>query len=335
MNVGIVGAGLIGNKRANALPQDCRLTAVADISVERAEKLAAQFGARVETGWETLIHSKDVDAVLVSTTNDVIPVCAAAALQAGKHVLIEKPGGRTPKELRALADVARKSSSLLRVGFNHRFHPALQEAKKLVDSKEDGPLMYIRARYGHGARVGYEKEWRGNPKLGGGGELLDQGVHLIDLCRWIGGEFDLQFGHAQTFFWNMPVEDNGFLVLRSPDQKRSAFLHASCTEWKNLFDFEVFVRNAKMEVWGLGGSYGTEELRYFKMKPEMGPPDITITPFAGPDLSWQLEFEAFQKEIQGQRTHIGRIEDAVKAVEIVYSTYSNSGYDMETAVGAS
>ncbi|HRK02214.1 MAG TPA: Gfo/Idh/MocA family oxidoreductase [Oligoflexia bacterium] len=332
MNIGIIGAGLIGNKRANALPSTCKLTAVADLSNDRAHKLATAFGARAESSWAKLVSASDVDCVIVATTNDVIPDCAKAALKAGKHVLIEKPGGRFPDEVRSIADVAACSRGILRVGFNHRFHPGLQGAKKLLDSGVDGPLMYIRARYGHGARVGYEKEWRGNPKLGGGGELLDQGVHLIDLCRWVGGSFELQYGHAQTFFWDMPVEDNGFLILRSPDRKRSAFLHASCTEWKNLFDFEIFAKNAKIQIFGLGGSYGTEELRYYKMKPEMGPPDITVTPFPGADESWKLEFQAFLSEVDGRKTDIGRIEDAVRAIEIVFDVYRSSGYDMERAI---
>lgn len=332
MKIGIIGAGLIGNKRANALPGSCKLVAVADLAEEKAAKLANAFGARVEKNWASLVQSTDVDAVIVATTNNVIPECAIAALRAGKHVLIEKPGGRFPREVRAIADEAPKSKGILRVGFNHRFHPGIQAAKKLVDSKVDGPLMYIRARYGHGARVGYEKEWRGNPALGGGGELLDQGVHLIDLCRWYGGDFQLEYGLAQTFFWNMPVEDNGFMILRTPDKASAAFLHASCTEWKNLFDFEIFMKNAKIEIFGLGGSYGTEELRYFKMRPEMGPPDIMVTPFSGPDESWKLEFNAFIDEINGTRTDIGRIEDALQAVETVYAVYRESGYDMERAI---
>src|SRR5208282_2849830 len=112
----------------------------------------------------------------------------------------------------------------VRVGFNHRYHPSFIKAREIFDSGVMGELMFVRARYGHGGRIGYDREWRANPKLAGGGELMDQGVHLIDLCRWIGGEFNFQWGEVKTFFWDMPVEDNGFLYLKSPDQKRSAFL---------------------------------------------------------------------------------------------------------------
>jgi predicted dehydrogenase len=188
-----------------------------------------------------------------------------------------------------------------------------------------GPLLYIRARYGHGARPGYDREWRAHPDISGGGELLDQGVHLVDLCRWLGGEFDLEWGTMRTFFWDMPVEDNGFLMLRSPDGVRQAFLHASCTEWKNLFDFEIFGRDGKLQIWGLGRSYGVEELRYFRMKPEMGPPEVEVTTFPGEDVSWHAEFDAFLGAIEGRPTDIARIDDAQRAVEIVYEVYRRSG----------
>src|SRR5262245_19242356 len=120
----------------------------------------------------------------------------------------------------------------------------------------------------------------------------------------------------------MPVEDNGFLYMESPDHKRSAFLHASWTEWKNLFDFEIFCRQAKIEIWGLGGSYRTEELRVYRMKPEMGPPEIETTPFPGTDTSWQAEFDAFVKEINGQRTDLASAQDALRALEIVQAAYA-------------
>ncbi len=125
----------------------------------------------------------------------------------------------------------------------------------------------------------------------------------------------------KTFFWKTSVEDNGFLYLESPDKKRNAFLHASCTEWKNLFDFEIFFKNAKAEIWGLGRSYGEEELRIYRMKPEMGPPDVEIIRYPGVDNSWALEFDAFLKERRGLRTPLGRSGDALKAVTIVHQAY--------------
>src|SRR5262249_8046796 len=140
------------------------------------------------------------------------------------------------------------------VGFNHRFHPAIKQAKKLLDENAIGPLMYIRARYGHGGRVGYDREWRASKAGWGGGGMLGSGVHLIDLCRWMGGEFKLDTGRIFTFFWDMPVEDNGFLILKSESGDKAALLHASCTEWKNVFEFELFGKTGKLQVLGLGRS---------------------------------------------------------------------------------
>jgi predicted dehydrogenase len=324
LKVGIIGAGLIGRKRAANLA-GATLVAVADRSRERAEKLAADHGAQVEATATSLVARRDVDAVIVATTNDALASSAIAALEAGKHVLVEKPAGRRPSEIEAQRRAAEQAGRVLRVGFNHRFHPALQRAKAILAGGELGPLLYIRACYGHGGRPGYDREWRADPSSAGGGELLDQGVHLVDLCRWMGGELELVAGAAATFFWDMPVEDNGFLLLRSPDGARTAWLHASWTEWKNLFRFEIFARTGKLEIAGLGGSYGVEELRCFRMKPEMGPPDVEVQSFPGEDRSWQLEFDAFRGELDGKRTDIARAEDALRAVAIVHGVYRSEG----------
>jgi predicted dehydrogenase len=324
LNVAIIGAGLIGHKRAAALGSTARLVAVADIDSARASQLAVAHGAEATADWREAVRRSDVEAVIVATTNDIIPVCAQGALEAGKHVLIEKPGGRFAAELHALGELARARGLTLSVGFNHRFHPAFREAHALMAKAALGPLLYIRARYGHGGRLGYEKEWRADPRRSGGGELLDQGVHLIDLCRWLGGEFDLEWGTAETFFWNMPVEDNGFLFLRSRDGKAAAQLHASCTEWKNLFDFEIFCRDGKIQIWGLGRSYGVEELRVFRMKPEMGPPDVEVRSYPGEDESWPLEFAAFRARIMGEASMIATASDGARALEIVQSVYNRS-----------
>lgn len=322
--VGIIGAGLIGTKRAKALRVQDKLKAVADLVPDRASTLASLYGADVETSWEKLVQREDIDIVIIATSNNAIPMCAEKALKNKKHILIEKPGGRNPHELKSLYDLSKTVNVTARVGFNHRFHPAMLKAKSMIEEGALGELMYFRARYGHGGRIGYDQEWRANPEISGGGELLDQGVHLIDLCRWMGGEFDLEVGRVHTFFWNMPVEDNGFLLLKSPDKKRYAHLHASCTEWKNLFDFEVFGKKGKLQIWGLGRSYGTEELRYYRVKPEMGVPELTTHSFPEEDQSWNLEWKALIDCIEGKKAEISDLHDGYKALEIVYQAYQQS-----------
>ena len=180
--------------------------------------------------------------------------------------------------------------------------------------------MFLRARYGHGGRIGYDREWRADPTLSGGGELLDQGVHLIDLARWFLGDFSIVDGFASTYFWDMPVDDNGFLLLRTKTGK-GAFLHASCTEWKNMFSFEIYGKNAKLHIEGLGGSYGVERLYYYAMKPEMGPPDTTIWEYPGEDTSWQVELNTFVASIESGGPPGPDLEDALRALEIVDRIY--------------
>jgi predicted dehydrogenase len=318
--VAIVGCGLVGTKRARALG-DSRLVAVADSDPQRARRLAEESsGCATEEDWRAAVSRPDVDVVIVATTNDNLAPVALAAVEAGKHVLMEKPAARHPSELLPLVSSARARGVTVRVGFNHRFHPALRNARALFEAGEVGPLMYVRARYGHGGRPGYEREWRAQPQVAGGGELLDQGVHLIDLARWFGGDLAFVAGHVGTFFWEMAVEDNGFLLLKSAAGP-VAWLHASCTEWKNLFSFEVFGRVGKLQVDGLGGSYGLERLTLHRMRPEMGPPETTSWEYPGEDVSWRDEYASFVAALEGENTANARLEDAAAALTIVHEAY--------------
>jgi len=324
MRVAIVGCGLIGQKRAKALGAEVTLAAVADTNHPRAQQLAAQYpGCEVEPDWQSCVARGDVEVVIVSTVNDALAPVTLAAVRQGKHVLVEKPAGRRAEELRPALQAARESGVLVKVGFNHRFHPALQKARALCDAGELGPLLYLRARYGHGGRIGYDREWRADPAIAGGGELLDQGVHLIDLSRWFLGEFTEVSGHIDTYFWKMPVEDNGFLALRTA-HGQMAWLHASCTEWKNLFSFELFGRDGKLQIDGLGGSYGVERLSFYRMLPQMGPPETTIWEYPGEDLSWRDEFRHFRECIAAGRQPLGSLEDAVAALTVIQRVYSQS-----------
>ena len=316
MRVAIVGCGLIGHKRARALGEH-RLVAVADTDLGKARQLAAQFpGCQASQDWEAAVRRDNVDVVIVATTNNMLAPITGTAVGQGKHVLVEKPAARSARELRPLVEAARQSNAIVKVGFNHRFHPSFVKARALYDAGELGPLMYIRARYGHGGRLGYEREWRADPAIAGGGELLDQGVHLIDLTRWFAGDIVHITSHIGTFFWNMPVEDNGFLLLQTA-QGAAAWLHASCTEWRNLFCFEIFGRRGKLQIDGLGGSYGVERLSFYRMLPEMGPPETTIWEYPGEDASWRTEFTHFVDCILQGHQPSGTLGDALAALDVV------------------
>ncbi len=317
--VGIVGCGLIGQKRARALGR-ARLVACADVHLERAEQLARNAGALASASWQEVTSHPDVSLVIVATTNNLLTPITEAALESGKHVLVEKPAGTSLAELERLWALQRQSGRLVRVGFNHRYHPALLQAKALFDAGELGDMMFVRGRYGHGGRIGYDREWRADPALSGGGELIDQGVHLIDLSRLFLGEFAATFGQAKTYFWDMPVDDNAFMVL-SAQGGQTAFLHVSCTEWKNLFSFEIYGKNAKLHIEGLGGSYGVERLAYYKMLPEMGPPETTVWEYPRGDQSWLLELEEFLQDIEQERQPSAGLPDALAAMRVVEAVY--------------
>jgi predicted dehydrogenase len=249
-----------------------------------------------------------------------------AAIEAGKHVLVEKPAARTAAELAPVIDAARKAGVRVRVGFNHRYHPALQKAAALVREGALGELMFLRGRYGHGGRIGYDREWRADPQKSGGGELIDQGVHMIDLARCFLGEFEQVSGFAPTYYWDMSVDDNAFMLLRTPDRK-SAFMHVSCTEWKNLFCLEIYGKTGKLQIDGLGGSYGVERLTYYRMLPQMGPPETTAWEYPMGDRSWALEFAEFTEDIRLKREPAAGLHDALKALEIVGQIYTQTSHD--------
>ena len=319
--VAIVGCGLIGTKRATALPKGTHVVSVFDVVRERAEALARQCGGDVlvSDSAEQAMQAPAELAVIATTHRD-LPRLATVAVEQGLHVLLEKPGARRPGELVALQQLARREGRQVRVGFNHRFHPGIVAARELLGRRDFGPVLYVRGRYGHGGRVGYEREWRADPDLSGGGELLDQGVHLVDLTRHLVGEVDYAFAELTSRYWSMPVEDNAFLCLRVREGG-TAWLHASWTEWKNLFSFEIALRDAKLELHGLGGSYGTERLTLYEMRPEMGPPDTTSWEWPHPDDSWATEMRDVLMSLGGGSAQGASIDDAVAVLEIVEQAY--------------
>jgi predicted dehydrogenase len=347
----IIGCGLIGRKRLAALAQTAastrsakastsvatsakegaRLLYTCDLDAARASDLARLSpGCTPVTDYNAVLADDRVNAVIVSTLNASLAPITLAAVRAGKHVLVEKPGALHAAQLRTIRDAAHKTGARVRLGYNHRFHPALQKTREFIDQGALGPLMFLRARYGHGGRRGYDREWRADPALSGGGELIDQGVHLIDLASWFLGDFPTVEGHAATYFWDMKVDDNAFLSLRTANGQ-TAWLHVSCTEWKNLFSLEVYGRDAKVAIDGLGGSYGMERLSFYQMRPEMGPPETTIFEYPRGDESWATETRAFVDDIRLNREPSPGLAEGIRTLEIVEQIYRKSGYDVSVA----
>jgi predicted dehydrogenase len=318
--IAVLGCGLVGRKRALAATPGS-VVALHDTRTEAAETLAAELAGsgrppRVTANAADAIEADGVDLVVVATHHDALTSLSLAALDAGRHVLVEKPAARARVEAEHLARRARDARRVVRVGFNHRFHPAITKAGELSANGRYGRLLHVRARYGHGGRLRYEHEWRASREASGGGELVDQGSHLVDLFRVFAGDARLVFAELRTSFWPMEVEDNAFLAVEGASGA-FGWLHASWTEWKNLFSLELTYERAKLDVSGLGGSYGTEHLACYEMRPEMGPPPVVTWEWEGPDTSWADELDDVVAALRGEPSRGASIDDAVAVWRIV------------------
>jgi predicted dehydrogenase len=353
LRLGIIGCGLIGQRRA-AVARSCghRVVAVADLDAAKAAQAAGDCGAEPLSDWRQLVQRPDIDAVVVATFNAALAPITIASLQAGKHVLCEKPLGRNSAEAEQMVAAARQTRRILKTGFNHRHHPGVWKAHELVLQGAIGPQMFIRAVYGHGGRPGYDKEWRADASLSGGGELLDQGVHILDLCGWFMGEFSEVFVMAGTFAWNLGcwpskpepapghseggrarrLEDNAFALLRAPDGRIAQF-HTSWTQWKNRFSFEVFGQAGALAVEGLGGSYGTESLSLTRRRAHGGPPFVETEAFGGPDDSWRLEWQEFVNAIHEGREPLANGDDGLRTMRLIDALYESARTGCVVKVG--
>ena len=324
VGVGIVGCGLIGRKRLAGLPSDARLVGCFDVDASRSAALAAEAGdgSLAASSLEDLLAREGIDVVVVAVVHDQLAPLTLAALRAGCHVLVEKPGAIDRQALAEVRDVAAGLGLEVRVGYNHRFHPSFAKLRELRRDRDDGRFLFVRARYGHGGRLGYETEWRADRSVSGGGELVDQGSHLIDLTRSLVGEVSLRHAELPTLYWPMAVEDNAFLSLEVA-AGGVAWLHASWTEWKNLFSFELTFERTKYEVAGLGGSYGPEQLTVYSMGPELGPPETTSWGWPPGDDSWSCEMSDVIGVIRGvPGSGIGAsVDDALAVLSVVEEAY--------------
>jgi predicted dehydrogenase len=327
MKVGIIGCGLIGNKRALAIHEnkDLEIIAAADLDLKKAKSLTDKFGGKPFDNSDAVLNSK-ADIVVIATIHDQLATLALKAAKAGKHILVEKPAARNSSELTEVQKIVKQKNLKVEVGFNHRFHPAFLKAKELIDNNDLGELYFIRAWYGHGGRLGYENEWRFNKEISGGGELLDQGIHLIDLSKLFLGSFTKISGVLPNYFWGDKngVEDNCFMLLGT-DKNQTASLHATWTEWKNTFVFEITGKLGKISINGLGGSYGTEQIAFYKMLPQMGPPKTTIWQFPFADTSWDAEIKNLVNAIKTNTCPMCTIDDAIETLKIIEELYKQGG----------
>jgi len=325
INIGLIGVGIIGLKRLDNLPKNFNLVGCADPLIFTKKNILKKKNIFLTKNWKKLLNLKNLESVIVATTHHLHSKILEECIKKNIHTFVEKPAGISDiKTKKIFLKLKNKKNLIVRVGFNHRYHPAFLKAKKLVDQNKIGKIIYIRGVYGHGGRLNYEKEWRFKKKFSGGGELIDKGSHLIDLSRLFLGDLKVVFSNLKTYFWKMKLEDNCFLNLEN--KKGSiAFLHASCTEWKNKFSFEIFGKTGKIEINGLGKSYGQESLTYYKMSKKMDIPNKKVILFPqSPNYSWKLELKEFYNDIKKKKKSVPGITEAYETLKIINSIYKKN-----------
>jgi len=333
---GIIGLGKMGLIRAREVERSPDAVLVSGADPDEGRRRAFH-GISLHSDYRSLL-ADEPDVVVVCTPNVFTPDIVADALDAGCHVFCEKPPGRTVEDVeRIVRAEARNPELKLKFGFNHRYHAAIREAKSVVDSGRLGEVMWLRGIYGKSGGADFEESWRSSREVCGGGILLDQGIHMIDLFRFFCGDFTEVKSMVSTAYWNIPVEDNAFALLRDASG-RIALLHSSSTQWKHRFSFEVFATDGYVLVNGILSStrsYGDESITVARKQFDdgfaLGRPREEVVYF-DKDPSWELELADFVHCIQYDEPVLsGTSADALAAMKLVYEIYeSDSSWEQAT-----
>lgn len=331
IKIGIAGYGKIGKLRASILEKNEHAKVVALFDLEKPNNVPKKI--KLVKSFEELLN-QDIDAVFICAFNNVLAEYTSLALKAGKHVFCEKPPARTTEELKSVIKAESNSNLILKYGFNHRYHYSVQEAKKIIDSGSMGKLLWLRGVYGKAGSIDYKKNWRNYSKYSGGGILIDQGIHMLDLMRYFSNQ---NFTHINSFvttsYWDIKSEDNAFAIMQS-DEKITAMLHSSATQWKHKFLLEMCFEEGYINLDGiLSGtrSYSPEKLIVGRREFEdityaMGKPKENTTWFENDD-SWKLEIDEFIEAIIGDtKIKHGSSKDAYETLLLVERIYENSGF---------
>ncbi|MDP3723347.1 MAG: Gfo/Idh/MocA family oxidoreductase [Candidatus Omnitrophota bacterium] len=330
MNVLIFGYGYMGKIRYRALRNhpDVHKITVVDPGLEAP---AAELSGILLPAGERIPWNQ-IDAVCVCTPNNVTADLCIEALARCGRVFCEKPPGRNWEDFRRICEAAEQvPGHTLVFGFNHRLHPSVQAARALVGDGGLGDVLYVKGTYGKSGGSRFRESWRAKPDVAGGGILLDQGIHMLDLFHLFLGRLTVVDAVHATAFWNSGLEDNAFVLLRSV-QGVPAFLHSSATLWKHTFRLEIGCRDGYLTASGLlsqTGSYGREELVIGKRQFEdesfaLGNPREEIIHFDR-DESWDKEIDEFISSIKDRRpaTH-GTLDEARHVMELVRDCYALS-----------
>jgi predicted dehydrogenase len=333
IKIAVIGFGKIGQVRAreiNANPHTV-LVGIYDKYPEQLESCTDNSVIKCMSVEEVL--SLDIDAVFVCTYNKYAPEYTMLALQKGKHVFCEKPPARNSQELEEVIEIEKKTGLVLKYGFNHRYHYSVMEAKKLIEKNFFGKLLWLRGVYGKAGGNKFESNWRNNYEESGGGILLDQGIHMLDLMILFAGEFVEVKSMVQTKYWNVSVEDNAFALMKT-NNNVTAMLHSSATQWRHKFVLEMNFEDGTIILDGILSStrsYGDETLIVSKRQFEdeafaFGKPREEKIYFDTDD-SWKLELEEFVDVIQNnKKVEQGSSFDAITVMRTIEKIYEESKY---------
>lgn len=324
INCGIIGFGKMGHIRAKAIEESGRgrVEAVWDPCPVDTKSY------RIAASDEALIKDSAIDAVFICTPNyRIVPLCKAA-LQAGKHVFAEKPPAFNAHEIEEVIAVEKTSGCKLMYGFNHRHHASVQKVKQIIDSGEMGRILWMRGRYGKEVNENFFHGWRAKKELAGGGIMLDQGIHMLDLFLYLGGGFDEVQAMVSNLYWKIDgIEDNVFANFRSSKTGICASLHSTMTQWRYIFSLEVFLEKGALILNGLktsSGSYGDEDLAIKRNSAELqvGTFSFEEKIIYHTDMSWVSEINQFFTSITNDTDIvIGNAEDALSLMRLIDQIY--------------
>lgn len=329
LRVGIIGMGKMGMIRAQVVHElpSTDLRTIADIRPEALETYS------VESFTDPYrIFDQELDMVFVCTYNHAAPDLIVTALDHGLHVFCEKPPGRSVADVQRIREAAKRNPGCkIKFGFNHRYHYSVMEAKSMIESGKFGKILWLRGVYGKAGGIQFENNWRSDKTKSGGGVLLDQGVHMLDLFRYFVGDFSQVKSMVTTSFWKIPVEDNAFALLRTPEGQ-IATLHSSSTQWKHKFSLEISLEDGYINLNGILSStrsYGDESLTFARKQFEdstfaFGKPREEMIYFDRDD-SWRLEVEEFVSAVREDKpVESGNLEDALKVMKLIEEIYKHS-----------
>lgn len=324
LRIGIAGHGVVGNRRQHFIDLHPSLKTVAVCDIKYKESGTFDNGVKYFSNYKELLEEK-LDALFVCLTNDIAAEVTMAGLQRGLHVFCEKPPGKDLDDIARVRKVEGQNPHLkLMYGFNHRYHDSVREALRIVQSKELGQIINIRGVYGKSKIINFTSDWRTKRSIAGGGILLDQGIHMVDLLRLFAGEFDQIHSFVNNKFWNHSVEDNAYALMRTQDGI-VAFLHSTATQWKHCFQMEMALEGGGITLSGIlsgSKSYGSETITIIHRHERDGGDPREITIKYNEDNSWKDEISDFAEAIlQNKKINSGSSWDAFKTMELVYKIY--------------